>query len=96
MATTTLTPPARVRVTTRFDEPLYSMVEDAAACAGVPVNSFIVSAVTEKTGDVLAKARSIKLTAEDAKLILNLLENPPAPNEGLVEAGKLYREMIRE
>jgi uncharacterized protein (DUF1778 family) len=96
MATATLDPPSRVRVTTRFDEPLYEMVEDAAACVGVPVNSFIVSAVTEKAGDVLARERSIKLTVEDAKLILDLLENPPAPSAALVEAGRLYREMMRE
>ena len=59
------------------------------------MNSFIVSAVTEKAGNVLARERSIKLSEEDTKLILSLLENPPAPNEALIEAARLHREMIR-
>ncbi len=71
-------------------------LEQAAAYLGVPVNSFVVTAAVEKATELLAAEQTIQLGGKDAALFAKLLENPPAPCAALREAGKAYREMIRD
>ena len=74
------------RITARVTTSVQSMLEEAAAFLGVPLNSFLVSAAVEKAGDVLAKERSIKLTSRDASFLSELMETPPEPNAYLIKA----------
>ncbi|MDB6131766.1 MAG: hypothetical protein JWM59_9 [Verrucomicrobiales bacterium] len=74
------------RITARVTTSVQSMLEEAAAFLGVPLNSFLVSAAVEKAGDVLAKERSIKLTPRDAEFLSELMEHPPKPNAYLLAA----------
>ena len=94
MATTALKPKARI--TARVPASVQSILEEAAAFLGVPVNSFVVSAAVEKAGDVLASDRTIKLSREDAELFASMLENPPGPNKALLKAAKAYSKRTRE
>lgn len=84
MATVALEP--KHRITARVTNSVQSMLEEAAAFLGVPLNSFLVSAAVEKAVDVLAKERSIKLTSRDAEFLSELMENPPEPNAYLLAA----------
>ena len=79
-------PEPKSRITTRVSAPVQSMLEEAAAFLGVPVNSFVVSAAVEKAGDVLANERSIKLTARDAQFLSELMEQPPQPSAYALDA----------
>jgi uncharacterized protein (DUF1778 family) len=94
MPTTTLDAP-RGRITARVSRAHQDMLEEAAAFLGIPVNSFVVTAAMEKAGEVLETQRTIRMSARDAAVIAESLSNPPAPNAALLEAGKVYKEMIR-
>lgn len=94
MTTATLEPKARI--TARVPASVQNVLEEAAACMGVPVNSFLVSAAVEKANKVLEAERTIHLTPRDAEFIAQLVQNPPQPNAALREAARAYREMIGE
>jgi uncharacterized protein (DUF1778 family) len=86
----------KLRITARVTTSVQSMLEEAAAYPGVPLNSFLVSAAVEKAGDVLAKERSIKLTSRDAEFLSELLENPPEPNSYLLKAASVLKSRVAE
>lgn len=86
----------KARITARVPASVQSLLEEAAASIGVPLNSFVVTAAVEKAYELLASERSIKLGFKDAELFSQLLDNPPAPNAALLEAGRRYGQMIRE
>jgi len=92
----TSTPESKARITARVPASVQSVLEEAAACMGVPVNSFLVSAAVEKANKVLEAERIIHLTPRDAKFIAQLIENPSQPEAALLEAARAYREMIGE
>lgn len=94
MTAATLEPKARI--TARVAPSVQSVLEDAAAFLGVPLNSFIISAAVEKAGQVLATERTIKLSREDAELFAGVMENPPGPNEAVLRAAKSYGEIVLE
>ena len=93
---TTATLETKSRITARVPTAIQAVLEQAAAYLGVPVNSFVVTAAVEKANALLAAEQSIQLGRKDAELFARLLENPPAAGPALLEAGKAYREMIRE
>ena len=76
----------KARITARVPTGVQATLEEAAAFLGVPVNSFVVTAAMEKAGDVLAKERVIQLTDRDAEFLIELMEDPPAPNAALCQA----------
>lgn len=84
------------RITARVTSSVQSMLEEAAAFLGVPLNSFLVSAAVEKAGDVLAKERTIKLTARDSEFLSSLMENPPEPNDYLLKAASDLKFRVAE
>ena len=86
----------KARITARVTTSVQSLLEEAAAFLGVPLNSFVVSAAVEKASELLETERQIKLGKEDAELFISLMDNPPGPNAALVKAAKTYREMVRE
>jgi uncharacterized protein (DUF1778 family) len=94
MAATTLE--TKSRITARIATSTQAVLEQAAAYLGVPLNSFVVSAAVEKANELLAAERAIHLGRKDAELFAKLLDAPPAPSPGILEARKAYREMIRE
>lgn len=94
MATAAIEP--KNRITARVTPSVQSMLEEAAAFLGVPLNSFLVSAAVEKAGDVLAKERSIRLTSRDAGFLSELMENPPEPNAYLLAAAARLKSRAAE
>jgi uncharacterized protein (DUF1778 family) len=86
----------KARITARVTASVQSVLEEAAAYLGVPLNSFVVSAAVEKAGDVLESERRILLSQKDAAVFAELLENPPGPNAALLKAAQTYRATVRE
>jgi uncharacterized protein (DUF1778 family) len=83
---TTATAPKQHRLTLRIPEMLQSRFEEAATALGVSLNSFIVSVASREAADVLTKERTIQLTPRDAEFVAKLIENPPAPNDYLLQS----------
>lgn len=76
----------RGRITARVSLPVEEKLKEAAELAGATLNQFLVQAALEKADKIIDRERMIKVTAQDATLLLSLLDNPPRPNAALKRA----------
>jgi uncharacterized protein (DUF1778 family) len=73
---------------------LHARIEEAAAWRGVSVTNFVVEAAAKEADEVIEKERLVRLTREDSRQIMHLLENPPHANAALRKAAELHRRLI--
>ena len=62
---------------------VHDTLEQAASLLGATLNQFVVQAAFSKAQRVIERKRVIRLTGSNAAFLLDLLENPPAPNARL-------------
>jgi len=60
----------------------------AAALRHTDLTSFVTQSALREADAVILEAERIELTERDSLLVLDLLDNPPAPNDRLVAAIK--------
>lgn len=60
----------------------------AVALQNTDITSFILQNALRAADSVIAKAERVVLSGRDSVRILDLLENPPAPNRRLLRAAK--------
>jgi len=65
-------------------------LQQAADLLGATLNQFVVQAALNEAQRVIERGRVIHLSGSDAAFLLNLLENPPAPNARLRQALRKY------
>jgi uncharacterized protein (DUF1778 family) len=58
------------------------------------LNSFILQAAAKEADAILEQERVLRLTADDAKLLLGLLDEPPQPNSALARAFARRKDML--
>ncbi|EAT58265.1 type II toxin-antitoxin system TacA family antitoxin [Chlorobium ferrooxidans] len=63
-----------------------SLLMRAAALEGKDLTEFITRTVVSAAQKVIDENERIELTARDSMIVLNLLEDPPAPNAKLIAA----------
>jgi uncharacterized protein (DUF1778 family) len=68
--------------------PAKDFIERAARAAGQTVDEFAATALVEKAEEVLRGPAARPLSAADARRFLDLLDNPPAPNDALKSAAR--------
>ena len=61
------------------------MIEHAAFIKGQSLNSYIVSAAIKAAVDDISKENVITVSEKDWERLMELMENPPEPNEALKE-----------
>lgn len=81
-------------VSAEIPDHLHARIEEAATWKGMTVSSFIADAVAREADQVIEKERLIKLSQEDAELILSLLDSPPQPNAALQQAAQLHKKLL--
>lgn len=86
----------RARITTRLPVTARDRLNEAAALRGTTVNAFVIQAALKEAEEVIEKDRVIKLTEQSARKIIDLMENPPAPNARLLAAVKAAKESVRD
>jgi len=64
----------------------------AAALSGATLNQFVVQSALEKANSVLEREWVLKLTLRDAEKIFEAVDNPPPPNDRLIEAAQAYKK----
>lgn len=84
--------PERSRISARVPTGVQARLEEAAELVGATVNQFVLQAALKEADRVIEYERVIVPSARDAKMILDLLDNPPAPNAKLRAALKRYRD----
>jgi uncharacterized protein (DUF1778 family) len=70
------------------------IIERAAAIYGSTINQFIVQASVDRENEELRNMEVLQLSARDAKIFLDALENPPQPNEKLLEAVRAHGRLV--
>jgi len=73
---------------------LRARIEEAATWKGMSVSNFIADVVVREANRVIEKERLIRLSHDDAELILSLLDNPPRPNAELQQAAGLHKRLL--
>lgn len=69
------------------DDVLKSLVA-AAEFTGATLSQFVMQAAREKAQQLMDRENFIPITADDAAMLVELIENPPPPNRALLEAFK--------
>ena len=83
------------RLAARMPRDVQEKIKEAATILGSTLNNqFLVSAALDKANAVLERERTIKLNFESAKIVHDLIANPPEPNEALVEAMQKRRNFL--
>jgi len=84
------------RIPTRMPRAVYEKITEAAALQGATLNQFLVSAALDRANAILEQERVISLNFDSAKVVLDLISNPPAPNDALKNAMRLRRELFAD
>ncbi|OFC71989.1 DUF1778 domain-containing protein [Alteromonas confluentis] len=80
-----------LRITARVDADTQDLLTKAAAIAGMSsINSFVLNAAIEKAKRIIEREQSLKLSQEDAILLMEALDRPAALNSKLKSASERY------
>jgi uncharacterized protein (DUF1778 family) len=84
----------RGRITARVPLAVQEKLQEAADLVGATVNQFVVQSALEKAEQIIDREKMIALTQMDAAMLIELLENPPKPNEALARALDRYKSRV--
>ena len=85
----------RKRITARISENVRVTLEQAAELSGATVSQFVVQTAYQEAQRLIERETVIRLSQEDARLVLALMDNPRKPNKRLKDAVKAFRESVR-
>jgi len=80
-----------VRLAFRMKPGLKERIEEAAALLGLTVTDFVVSALSERTSEVLERQRQVTLSDRDRDRFLAALDRPGRPVPALVDTLRKHR-----
>jgi uncharacterized protein (DUF1778 family) len=69
-----------------------AIIMRAVALAQTDMTTFILRTALKEARAVIDEHERVKLTERDSRLVMELLENPPAPNAKLRKAARASRE----
>ncbi|MBJ6725324.1 type II toxin-antitoxin system TacA family antitoxin [Geomesophilobacter sediminis] len=73
---------------------VYERISAAAAALGTTLNEFVVSAAIEKADAVLDQETVIRLDGASSKILFDLLDNPPEPNDYMKAALEQRKRLL--
>ena len=82
------------RLEARLPSSVYATITRAAELKGRTVTDFVVSAAHAAAQRAIEEEGIIRLSAEDQQRFAEALLDPPAPNEALRRAARLYRDQV--
>ena len=84
------------RLNFRLPIELKERIEKAAIISGVTVTDFAVNILANSADEVLEKHQTRTLSNKDRDIFLEMLENPPQPNEALLNAVKEFKTRVKK
>lgn len=94
MEQTTSVHSRKLRIDIRLDPEQKSLLEEAAALSGHSLTSFLLANTLPAAHAVIREQQTTKLSRADSERFLELLENPPKPNNALKSAVREYLKNI--
>lgn len=85
----------RSRITARVPDNVRETLEQAAELVGSTVNQFMVQSAYQEAQRIVERETTIRLSQEQARKVLALIDNPPKPNKYAKAAVKNYRKRMR-
>lgn len=82
------------RVSLRIAAKDKSLLMRAAALQHTNMTEFVIRTVVSAAQEVIDQNEKLELTQRDSLYVLDLLENPPAPNEKLIAAASALAKQI--
>ena len=79
------------RLDLRINSEIKSLFSRAAEYSGMTMSAFIIDAARERAQDLIRQNEVITLSNADRDVFLDMLANPPEPNEKLKRAAEKYR-----
>ena len=88
------TPAARQeRIGARVPHDVYETLNRAAELLGATVNQFLVQSALKEAQAVIEREQALRLSRRDSGRLLDLLNDPPAPNARFKAALKRYQKV---
>jgi len=80
------------QILTPLSTQMREVLQQAADLVGTTLNQFMIQASLEKAQTIIQHEQIVRLQSQDAEVFFKALDNPPPPNDKLVEAVTLYKE----
>src|SRR5258708_40217330 len=84
---------AQARVNCRVSASIKRHAEEAAEILGQSITAFTETALAEKAEQVFSRFTAIRLSEQDFKRFLTVINNPPAPTVKLRKAAAEYKKL---
>ena len=84
----------RKRITARVSDHVRVTLEQAAELLGSTGNQFVVQTAYQEAQRVVERETVIRLSQQDARTVLSLLDHPPKPNQRLKDAVKAFKGTV--
>jgi uncharacterized protein (DUF1778 family) len=84
------------RVGLRVPPDLKRAWDEAAALEGRSLSDIIIAATTEAVADIIDRHKMIHVSQADMAMLARDLQNPPEPNEALINALRSYRKSVED
>lgn len=83
------------RIVSRIPRSNRVIIEKAAAIYGATVNQFIVQTALDRATQILEREELLRLSQKDAQVFLEAIDNPPLPNNRLIEAMREHDRLVK-
>jgi uncharacterized protein (DUF1778 family) len=83
------------RLSFRIDPELKELIERAAVHTGQTVSSYAISTLVRDARRIIQDQHTTYLSERDWEIFMDLMDNPPPPNEALVRAMQHHRDFVR-
>lgn len=84
------------RLNFRLPSEAKQRIEKAAVVSGLTVTDFAVHILVSRANEVLERHHTRQLSDRDRDIFLEMLKNPPEPNEVLRKAVKEYKKRVKK
>ena len=82
------------RIVSRIPRSSRAIIEKAAAVYGATVNQFIVQTALDRATQILEREELLLLSEKDAQVFLEAIDNPPLPNDKLIDAMREHGRLV--
>jgi uncharacterized protein (DUF1778 family) len=82
------------RLSFRIDPELKELIELAAMHTGQTVSSYAISTLVRDARRVIQDQHTTYVSERDWEILMDLMDNPPPPNEALIQAMESHRRLV--
>jgi uncharacterized protein (DUF1778 family) len=91
----TNTSQSMARLEARVNPEIKALWQKAADLEGVTLTDFVIASVQAAACKVIEQHQTLKLSIEDAEAFVEVLLNPPQPNDALIAAASRYKQLMQ-